>query len=490
MPVTTLALPANDLPEGILMLSLSASEDLPLAERLIYNKREPVSVRISFPSDSLRAGNGNVSLAVADKKLTESSSAFPTTISSWFLLESDVRGYVEDPSYYFDSSNPDRFRDLDLLLRTQGWRNFAWKYNSAAFTRENGFTVSGRLGKTYSKKTIEDSRVSIGIFESNNTIVATLSVDSSGRFMLSDVDLTGEARIVVTGINNKDRLKGVIKIDSVIYSPPEVTERFSLVLPVPENKLTELKSWYKINEAIRMKYKLSDTILLGQVEIISERRKDPQTIKIESSRSMYGKPDKELIITEQMQSYPYLIEVMRGRIPGMEVTGYYPNYRMKTRDFGSRFAFADPLVLIDGNQASFQDLITMPISFVERIDVLNSIGSSVIFGLRGTNGVINLITRAGGSAYVKVNYAANIKFKGYDAARIFYSPQHLPESNSAFTPDLRSTLLWEPDINLEGNKDVILNYYNGDNPSVIKIVAEGITSTGIPVTGQAEYEIK
>jgi hypothetical protein len=508
LPVTTLALPADDLPEGILMLSLSASEDLPLAERLIYihrdapliirietdkplyNKRESVSVRISFPEDSLSAVNGNVSLAIADKKLTESLSAYPTTISSWFLLESDVGGYVEDPSYYFDPSNPERYRDLDFLLRTQGWRDFAWKYNSTAFTRENGYTISGQLHKTYSKKTIEDSRVSVGIFESNNSVVTTLPLDSSGRFVLSDVDITGEARIVVTGINNKDRLKGVIKIDSVNYSPPEITDSISLVLALPDNKLTELKSWYEVNEATRMKYKLSDTILLGEVDIISERRKDPQTIKIESSRSMYGIPDREIVITEQMQSYPYLIEVMRGRIPGMEVIGGYPNYRMRVRGAGTIQAYSYPLVLIDGNQASFQDLLTMPISFVERIDILQSIGSSMIFGFRGANGVINLITRVGGAAYVKVNYAANINFKGYDAARIFYSPQHLQETNSAFAPDLRSTLLWEPDINLEGNKEVILNYYNGDNSSVIKIVAEGITSTGIPVTGHAEYEIK
>ena len=365
------------------MLTLSASNDFPLAERLIYihndaplririetekqsyNRRDRVSVRISLLGDSILKGSGNVSLAAVDKKMIDST-GFPTTISSWFLLESDVRGIVENPSYYFDPSNPNRLRDLDLLLRTQGWRDFAWKYSTTQFNRENGFIVSGRLHKNYSKKTIEDSRVSIGIFESNNSAVTTIPVDSSGRFLLSGIDVTGEARIIVTGINNKDRMKGVIKIDSAIYTPPDVTSSFSPLLPLPENKLTELKTWYEINEAIRMKYKLSDTILLGQVNIVSERRKDPQTLKIESSRSMYGTPDKELIITEQMQSYPYLIEVLRGRIPGMEVTGYYPDYRMKTRDFGSRFAFANPLVLIDGNQATFQDLVTMPITFVEQ----------------------------------------------------------------------------------------------------------------------------
>ena len=82
------------------------------------------------------------------------------------------------------------------------------------------------------------------------------------------------------------------------------------------------------------------------------------------------------------------------------------------------------------------------------------------------------------------------RFQGYNASRVFYSPQHSSDSNSAYDPDLRSTLLWEPDINLEGNKEVILKYYNGDNSSIVKIIAEGITSNGVPITGKAEYEVK
>ena len=87
-------------------------------------------------------------------------------------------------------------------------------------------------------------------------------------------------------------------------------------------------------------------------------------------------------------------------------------------------------------------------------------------------------------------YSTNIRFSGYNTPRIFYSPTHLNDSNSDYNPDLRSTLYWKPDINLESTKEVILNYYNGDNSSLIRITAEGITTTGIPVTGKAEYEVK
>jgi hypothetical protein len=64
------------------------------------------------------------------------------------------------------------------------------------------------------------------------------------------------------------------------------------------------------------------------------------------------------------------------------------------------------------------------------------------------------------------------------------------DSNSHPNPDLRYTLLWNPEINLDSNKEIILNYFNGDNASIIRIIAEGITKDGIPITGTAKYEIR
>lgn len=507
-PITSFVVLTDDIPDGILMLTLSAPNNLPLAERLVYiqkeapvkiqiktdkplyTKREPVSLKISLSGDSTIEKDGNVSLAVVDENLLENTSKYPRTISSWFLLESDVRGYVEDPSYYFDPSNPDRLRDLDLLLRTQGWRDFGWKYDKGYFHPENGFKISGRLRKYSTNKPIEGSRVSIGLFGSKSTFLTTVPVDSSGRFQLSDIDLTGEARLVVSGIGEKDRMKGLLILDSVTYSPAKVSDSLSFISILIENNQNRFKSYYKINEGIRKKYKLSDTITLEEVYIISQRPKDIQTLKIERSRLKYGKPEGELLITEQMYSYPNLAEVIRGKFPGVEITGTEPNYKIRIRGAGTIMGGTDPLLLIDGIPTTLEDLIILPVNFIERIDVLKSVGSSAIFGIEGANGVINLITRAGGPGYIPVNYSKNIRISGYNSSRIFYSPQHLPDSNSDFNPDLRSTLYWKPDINLEGTNEVILNYYNGDNSSLIRVIAEGITTTGIPITGKAEYEVR
>jgi len=37
---------------------------------------------------------------------------------------------------------------------------------------------------------------------------------------------------------------------------------------------------------------------------------------------------------------------------------------------------------------------------------------------------------------------------------------------------------------------IILGYNNADVSSTYKIIVEGITSEGIPVTGKVEYEVK
>jgi hypothetical protein len=51
-------------------------------------------------------------------------------------------------------------------------------------------------------------------------------------------------------------------------------------------------------------------------------------------------------------------------------------------------------------------------------------------------------------------------------------------------------LFWEPNIEIENNKNIILNYYNSDNSSTVKVTIEGITSDGIPITASTKYEVK
>ena len=134
----------------------------------------------------------------------------------------------------------------------------------------------------------------------------------------------------------------------------------------------------------------------------------------------------------------------------------------------------------------------MPISLIERIDILKSIGKTAVYGLDGNFGVISVITRSGNRTTTEsepAKHTVNTKFSGYDSPRIFYSPRYDPATPSD-NPDLRTTLFWKPDLSLHTGQELFLDYFNSDNSSTVRIIVEGITSTGIPVAATVEYQVK
>lgn len=315
---------------------------------------------------------------------------------------------------------------------------------------------------------------------------------------MTGVDLTGEARLIVSGVDQKERMNGLLILDSLKYVPAEVSDSLSYVSIITENKKTELKSNYTISKEILKKYKLSDTIKIGEVNIISKRHQDPQTEKVKMSRIKYGIPEGELIITEQLKSYNSLLQVISGRFPGVEVLkggkirirGSFTLQNDSISPSGEDGTL--PLILMDGNPIQYEELDYIPVNYIDRIDVLKSVGATSVFGMRAASGVINLITKTGVSSEIKtaVDYSTNIRISGYNEPRVFYSPQHSEDRNSSTTPDLRSTIFWKPNIDIENSGEIKINYYNGDNTTKVCIRAEGITSSGIPVTGKAEYDVK
>jgi hypothetical protein len=47
-------------------------------------------------------------------------------ILSWLWLASDIKGYIENPDYYFDDTTSLAMEAADNLMLTQGWRRFEW----------------------------------------------------------------------------------------------------------------------------------------------------------------------------------------------------------------------------------------------------------------------------------------------------------------------------------------------------------------------------
>lgn len=515
--VSSFILPVNDLPDGIAMLTLSSVDGLPLAERLIfiqqhddarvkvqlskveYNTREQVTVNISIPRNSSAHQEAFLSLSAVEDFSLYNLTRFPTTISSWFLLESDIRGPVEEPSYYFNSQNINRLVDLDLLLLTQGWRDFSWKYDSSEYyPPEIGFNISGMVKKSLFKAPIMNSKVSIEVHSSKNSTMKSVVTDSSGRFCLKNVDFTGKAKLIVSTLGNKRRLQGRVFVDSLKFIPAKVHYSLTPQRVILKDKFTVLTQYAEQKDAIKKQYHLSDTILLDGINVIATKQNnDIQQNHIKSVRAIYGTPDEEVIMTPELGNDNVLevIRHARGFVVRGDISTGISIMLHGPSTFGSSISSPNsmPLFLVDGVPTDFNRVYySLPSEQIDRVDFLTLPSSTSKYGMQGGNGVVSIITKTSikGSTEEPNVQVQSLKINGYSTPRIFYSPQHSNDKESVFKPDQRITLFWQPNIRLDNKKNYSLNYFNSDNSSTIRIVVEGITNDGIPLVGNAEYIIK
>lgn len=497
--------PLDSFPPGILKLTLNDQSGKPLAERLIfknvdgdirvgiktdkqtYDLREPIKATISLFGDTcLKA---YASFSAFDSQMSTDSSSGPSNIASWFLLESEVRGEVENASTYFDLSNDSRLKQLDMLLLTQGWRDFAWKYDSAfQFKPESGFSIRGKILKSFKGKPYPWAKINIAIYDEKNISFLNIQADDQGNFDIGNMDFTGRARIIVSCEDQKKEFDGYVHLDSLTYHPPAVSNYSNNKVVLQDIKMSTIAESFSEFRLFQRKFKLSDTLSIGEVIITSKRRENSIEMDLRSSRAQYGKPDHEFILAPKHRNYIRISQVLAGNIPGVEVITSMNQSIVTIRG-------QTPLILVDGIPVGNElrpggiavDNFVSP-SEIDRVDVLYWCST---FGSRGANGVINFITKRGQYSYESLNpiQAISIYRMGFNQPRIYYSPKHLTKYSEGQTPDFRKTIYWEPNLILS-NKTSELNFYNSDEATEIFIKVEGITKSGIPIIGTHKYDVK
>jgi hypothetical protein len=492
-------IPLTDFPEGIIKVTLSNNLILPLCERLIFYKkpkdvsinlsldkpqyktREPVRINLSLSGDTSSYKNAYFSLSATEKEKTGDSLKYGTSIASWFLLESDVHGPVEYPSYYFDPSNENRYQDLDILLLTQGWRDFQWKYEKdKSFQHEIGFTISGIVKKNKGKKPMQGPKINLGVFNDKTSNFLSTKSDSAGVFSFNGLDIIGKAKIVASVCDKDGFLSGWLSLDSIPYSPPEAYILINEKLALKPIEYSELKQEALDQNTIKKKYKLSDTININEVFVTAKKRETAIESKLISSRTQYGKPDKELVLTPAMETYPNLLRVLDGRMAGVEV---------HERQGVVTIRGQVPLVLVDGVPQGMIELLSTPPNMVDRIDVLYW---SSPFGSRGANGIINIITKTGDYNYEaqSMTHSKSTTLNGFDVARVFYSPAYNTTNSIGLLPDSRKTIHWEPNILIGKDVSFSKRFYNSDKNTTIELIVEGLTDNGIPLSARMTYDVK
>lgn len=196
----------DQFPAGVMRITLFSQDGEPLSERLVFlqnasllnitmNTDKPSyktrdHVAINFNAKSNGAGvPGFFSAAVIDESKVPYDDNNETTILSYLLLTSDIKGNIEQPNYYFASKAPQTADDLDNLMLTQGYRRFTWKQVLSGDSKPFTIAPEKSLYIAGSEKTAKGEPVAgkdIILAEGAN-IIATLKTDNSGNFLIDNM---------------------------------------------------------------------------------------------------------------------------------------------------------------------------------------------------------------------------------------------------------------------------------------------------------------
>ncbi|MBW4890774.1 hypothetical protein KXQ82_13670 [Mucilaginibacter sp. HMF5004] len=488
-----LQIPDTQMPQGIVSVTLYDEHSKPLAERLLYI-HQPNQTQISLSTDKAvytvkektsvkiklsDKANANLSVAVVDAGMVPVQA---DDIASYLLLRSEVRGKIAHPELYFDTNNGNRFKQLDLLLLTQGWRDFVWHRMADTAIRlnyapEQGFTVSGMVRRKFGKQPIKDMNITLSAFKAVGNKLYTAKTDSAGKYYIDGLNLSGPQTLKLTSRNDKGKRDGWLLLDSLSTEP----------LPVSKVETTPL----------------IDTGLLAQ---INKRQADKRAIALKAE----GKQLKEVKIIEKKKAIiiPNLEEV------GGLITFGYPDevYDIKPKDLEYKTV---EWYLLQNCPEAKQNIDSglnflmfgkkiMPYFIVNQkynpnfppetilglgLDKVKKIVVSHYIGPGGADVFVIYLTTPP-DAFDSKDFGAEIaNVNGYYQARTFFKPLY-DGKDDVTKPDYRTTIHWEPTITTDANGEATVSYYNADPKSKIRVIVQGVTDKGVPLSAVAGYEVK
>jgi hypothetical protein len=489
-----ITLDKKELPSGLIQILLTDAQFNLLCERLVfvinpqdeanlsftfdkrqYKPREAVSTSIQLHSDENQLPTGNFSVSV-----TDNNDMLPDTtinILSTMLLTSELKGYIEAPAYYFRNSNKRTSRHLDVLMMTQGWR----KYDPASILKGNiqypkgvlemGTTISGTvkggLLLTTPAKNYPVSAISFqeGIFGQKQS-------DDNGRFVFNIPELPDSSRFVVQANTPKGGSRVELLLDSVVYPPV----RFSL----PVTSADYAGSFAAYIGKADQKYIQDNgmhTIYLDELVVTAKRRAG-------KGKSHYSSSFNTIFDSKKIEEmHAHSIYDILMRISGVTVIGK----KVSIRNQGT------PLLLIDDFEMEIEYLDMLSVEDIDEVEVVKD-AQATIFGGRGNNGAILLTTKRGFDQTLRRREKFNIKPViplGYQTPKEFYSPRYeTPEELKNSTPDLRTTIYWNPSVEFVDGRAQFTFYTSDSSASTYSIMIEGITTDGRLICNREEVLVE
>ncbi|MGJ7029936.1 hypothetical protein [Niabella hirudinis] len=487
----------SGLLSGILHLTVFNKDNMPLAERLTFVNNKEYILPGELVADTLNTTAhqrnrfsihlkdtviGHFSISVTDADY-ETEPYRPLNIYSYFLINSDLKGYVHNPAYYFLSDAESVKNELDLVMMTNGWTRFKWSEVAsntlpAVQYKDPGYiSLKGRITIEGTRKPFanKDAMMMIRPVDTLQGKVGPTKIihtDSTGGFRIDTMFLYEKNRILFADIKGSKSKYIKVKMDG-----DSLNRNYKMpALQIPFNDTATMQTEAKMQTAYD-DYLKAEGLTLKNVTVKGRQKTDQEKLEDEYTSGLFtgGINSRILDLRNEPGGGMNIFEYIQGRIPGVTVSrDTEGQYVVKYRDAG----------LGGGKMALYLDEMQTDPTFIESIPVNQIAFVKVMGNFVGTMGggsALAIYMKKGADLAASTEAATDIIiYKGYSIIKQFYAPDYdLNKNIDPTKPDERLTLAWLPDIYLANiSPRVPVIFYNNDRTKRFKVVVEGLTNDG------------
>ena len=452
------------------------------ANKQEYKKRELVNLKIHVPQEMLDS-TANFSVAVTDMGITDNSEK--TTMQSYMLMKSELKGYIENIDWYFNTgvSLAERMKRADMLMQTHGWRYYdtekilKGKTDKPYFGREYIQTLFGKVINP-----LRLSRNATVSFLAQSINFTAMGQVDSGYFVLRDIDFPENTKFIISAIgkNGKSTSHTPILIDDYFAPMCEYPTKTEKVHYTPKySKIVENIYFNNDDGEHAMAFELNPVVVTSQ--LITPKNSPCIIPNYPIRRDWY----RDTIAMKPYTKNYTLAQYVAETFPGVRYNSGGALYGPKITAAGGMKPGGRQgavLVYVNGMEIFPQEIwsvMQMPLSEFESIIYVSGLSASPFQNVRTMmdyypSPVLMVRTKPHvRTDLVPYNVSGGYPL-GWQKPAKFYSPRYdTPEALKKKGTDNRITLYWNPAVKMDENGEATISFYTSDSDSNYRIEVEG-----------------
>lgn len=492
-------MPVNELPSGILQVTIFDKYMQPLAERVCFvnngnyefdadawisdlniGKRELNRAEVKI-LDSV-ATNLSISITDADLDVPE---PLHDNIVTRMLLTGDLRGKIHKPYFYFYSTADSTPHYLDLVMLTNGWRRYNWenvlagKVPETRYTENNYLGIKGKLVNAQGNVFAPGTQLN-GIMQTTDSAsnFISLPIERNGAVSIDGMVFYDSAKLYLQyNDKNKEFEPAMFNVNNGLIpnTPSQGLADAVKLSPYQPDSLVAARYWNNnVNELKIAAKKFKDAHELQNVTVTARLKTAVEKLDEEYASAMFSGDAKGFDVMGDPSAVGSfsIFQYLQGKVAGLQISTGGASPQLSWRG-------GTPVIYLNEMRSDVSMIQSINMADIAYIKVFNPSSAGVISSTGG--GVISIYTKKGSDASSSVpSKLKALTLLGYSPIKEFFAPDYAAASSAdGFYENLGTTLYWNPYVLLDNsNKRFKFQFFNNDITKSFRIVLEGISNSG------------